>query len=252
MSYTRRSESESELYHVMCRGVSRQIIFEDDADRQRFLDDMKREQRSAGTSILAWCLMDNHVHLLIKADKAALARFMQRTLSSYARYFNERHDRVGHLFQDRYKSTPIDTDTYLLMAVVYIHRNPLDEGITDLRNYRWSSYHEYLGISIIADTRFVLDMFDSIEEFDEFNQTSECKTLLSENNGLRAASNTRAALIAAEELGVEVERLNTLPRDERNRHIARLLERGLSIRQIERLTGVSRGIVAAISKRLNS
>ena len=251
MAHGRRLQSELGIYHVMCRGVGRQIIFEDDEDRSYLLDRLDREKTQCGVKVLAWCLMDNHVHLLIQADGAAPGAFMQRVLSEYAVYFNRRHDRVGHVFQDRYRSEPVDTEEYLLTLVRYIHQNPIEMGVSDLRSYRWSSYREYVGEATVTDTALVTDLFGSISEFVRFNEER------GENGpaGPTTANDApeRAWFVAVDEVGEETLReMKSLPREDRDRYVARLLARGLSIRQIERFTGVSRGVVAKVSKALRS
>ena len=251
MSYNARIESSSEIYHVMCRGVGRQIIFEDDDDRSYLIERIAEAKGPAKVEILAWCLMDNHFHLLARAAKDDLASFMQKVLSAYAKHFNERHNRVGHLFQDRFKSVPIESDSQLLAVVRYIHQNPVELGKIDYQMYPWSSYREYLGAQGLAETGMVLEMYGSLEEFDRFNQYLGDDVLPSFDSGRIGDSMARALFIAHEELGADIENLKSLPRNERDAGIERLLRRGLSIRQIERLTSISRGIIARISKNLN-
>ena len=111
----------SGFYHVVLRGCGKQYIFDDDADRWRFYDLMKRELIEKGIVILAWCLMSNHVHLLVLDESRVLSEAMRNLSSSYARYFNRRSGHVGHLFQERFGSFPIEDEGYLLEAVLYIH-----------------------------------------------------------------------------------------------------------------------------------
>ena len=234
----------------MCRGVGRQIIFEDDRDREYLLGKIRTERTAFRATIYAWCLMDNHIHLLAQGDKASLGSFMRNVLSSYALFFNKRHERVGHVFQDRFLSIPVETDEYFLEAIRYIHQNPLDAGITDIRSYPWSSYHEYLGDADIAETEFALGMFESTEEFDLFNQTMNGDISLDLGGGARQSSLTRALFIAQEALGGKIKTLKSLPRSERDGCIELLLEKHLSIRQIEKITGIGRGIIAKVSAKM--
>ena len=170
---TRRAFSEGDAYHIMVRGVGRQIIFEDDCDRQRFCDLLSssvEQTRGDGieVSLLAWCLMQNHVHLLFRADLLSLSPLLRATLSQYARYFNYRHDRVGTLFQGRFKSVPIKDDAQLLTVLRYIHHNPLEIGRPI--QYRWSSYREYLRGRGMADVEFCLDVMGGLEQFRRFHE----------------------------------------------------------------------------------
>ena len=100
-----RKRSEADIYHVTIRGVARVLVFEDDADRARFLDLLGGMLRLTDGELLAWCLMGNHVHLLFHMELGRLSEGMKRLESSYASYFNKRHSRAGHLFQDRFGRT---------------------------------------------------------------------------------------------------------------------------------------------------
>lgn len=135
----------SEFIHVTQRGLGRRIIFEEDCDRRRYLATLKNKAGECDVSILAWALMENHEHFLVKADHAALSRLMQRVGVSYAQYFNGRHGHVGKVFQNRFSSEAIETDAHLLSAIRYIHRNAEAAGVMDTATYPWSSYREIVG-----------------------------------------------------------------------------------------------------------
>ena len=139
------------LQHVIIRGVDRCDIFRDDPDRQRFLVNLSKLLVETGTECLAWSLMTNHVHLLLCPRRTRLSTFMRRLLTGYAIYFNLRHKRSGHLFQNRYKSIVCEEDSYLLELVRYIHLNPLRAGLvadlTALDAYAWSGHGVVLGKS---------------------------------------------------------------------------------------------------------
>lgn len=137
-----RKESVGDIYHVMSRGNGRQLIFEDDNDRQFFLYKLQGCLVDAHLDLYAWCLMGNHFHLLVRGDKESLSRCMHRVCSVYARRFNAKTGHVGHLFQDRFKSEPINDESYLLTVVRYIHKNPEKGGLAPMETYKWSSYHE--------------------------------------------------------------------------------------------------------------
>lgn len=140
-----REQGSSRIYHVMLRGNERKQIFHDDDDRNRFLYTLDKMRENKEYLLYAYCLMDNHVHLLISEDEDDISRSMKRIGVSYAYYFNKKYCRVGHLFQDRYRSEVIDGESYLLMAARYIHNNPVKAGIVDkASDYKWSSYRSYL------------------------------------------------------------------------------------------------------------
>lgn len=117
------------LYHVIARGIERRQIFNDNADRDWFLARLGRLTRETGIRVYAFALIPNHFHLLISRDQTPVAQFMQRLLTAYALYFNRKHRRAGHLFQNRYRSIVCEEDEYLLELVRYINLNPLRAGI---------------------------------------------------------------------------------------------------------------------------
>ena len=133
MSRQARQQSNSNFYHIMLRGINRQNIFEDDDDRRRFIDTAFRFSEETQAKIHAWCLMSNHVHLLIYSEIIP-DMFIKKLSCSYVPYFNKKYDRIGHLFQDRYKSETITDESYLLGVVRYIHRNPQKAGISSMED----------------------------------------------------------------------------------------------------------------------
>ncbi|WP_432823766.1 transposase [Trichloromonas sp.] len=132
------------MQHVIVRGIEKSLIFHDDRDRQFFVDRLSRLLAETGTDCLAWALIPNHFHLLLRPIHSSLASFMRRLLTGYAVSFNRRHQRVGHLFQNRYKSIVCQEDNYLLELVRYIHLNPVRAGlvpdIVGIDHYPWSGH----------------------------------------------------------------------------------------------------------------
>lgn len=248
-----RLRGESDIYHVVARGVGRQIIFEDDYDRLCFLRLLGQELEEHDGALLAWCLMDNHVHLLLRLELDKLSQLVRTVNSSYAIHFNKRHDRVGHLFQGRFSSEPVDSEPYLLMVIRYIHQNPVRAGTSDTcDSYRWSSYHALVtgeegAVPVARDD--VIDLFGGIGELVEFHsRLDESITCLDVNRGgRRYLEDEDARIVATSVLGdMRLEEVASLPRGRRDAAIRAMLSARLSIRQVERLTGVSRGIVAAV------
>jgi REP element-mobilizing transposase RayT len=133
----------------MIRGIERADIFRDDRDREHFVSRVGEIAEATGTRILAWVLMNNHVHLLLFSGSSGLPKFMGRLLTGYAMWFNRRHQRAGHLFQNRYKSIVCEEDPYLLELVRYIHLNPLRsqmvQNLEELEKYPWSGHGVLLG-----------------------------------------------------------------------------------------------------------
>lgn len=129
---------------MITRGVGRQEIFLDDADRQAFLSRLERNLSLAGARCYAWALIPNHFHLLIRTGEKSLSELMRKLLTGYALYFNRRHKRSGYLFQNRYKSILCQEDEYLLELLRYIHLNPLRAKLAgnfdELDRYPWSGH----------------------------------------------------------------------------------------------------------------
>jgi putative transposase len=139
-----RLEFPGAMYHVIARGNERKSIYRDDEDRQRYLDRLAFYREKFSFQLLAYCLMDNHVHLAIETGKAPLSRIMAGLQSSYTQYFNWRHARVGHLFQGRYKAFLVEEDPYGLALIRYIHENPVRaKAVERAEDYAWSSDRYY-------------------------------------------------------------------------------------------------------------
>ncbi|HQZ00447.1 MAG TPA: transposase [Propionicimonas sp.] len=132
---------ESGIYHVMLRGVNRDAIFLEDEDRERFLYALARVHELSGCVVLAYCLMTNHVHLVLRSVDEPIGDVVKRLGVRYAGWFNGKYGRVGHLFQDRFKSVGVETDAHLLALVRYVWNNPVEAGLTTRpQDYPWSSH----------------------------------------------------------------------------------------------------------------
>jgi putative transposase len=144
-----RIDAPGALHHIIIKGIERRAIFKDDQDYSNFLERLGDLLSGTSTPCYAWALMPNHVHLLLQTGLYPLATVMRRLLTGYAQQFNRRHDRHGHLFQNRYKSFLCEEDPYLLELVRYIHLNPLRAGLVkDLRglaSYRNSGHSALMG-----------------------------------------------------------------------------------------------------------
>jgi REP element-mobilizing transposase RayT len=136
-----REEVEDGIHHVYARGNRRQAIFLDDDDRWAYLAMLRGVVRHHRWRCLAFCLMGNHIHLLVETPNANLGLGMQRLHGPYAQAFNKRHKTVGHLFQKRYGSERVTSDAQLVSTLRYIALNPVEAGLCeDARDWRWSSY----------------------------------------------------------------------------------------------------------------
>lgn len=160
-----RIEFEGAFYHVMARGNARQHIFLNDGDRQAFLQNLGRVCWRFDWSVWAWCLMDNHYHLLIETRQPTLSKGMREVNGVYTQGFNRRHRRVGHVLQGRYKATLVDQDAYLLELARYIVLNPVRAGLVQsAEESTWSSYRTVMGKAPALDwlpVDDILSMFHS-------------------------------------------------------------------------------------------
>lgn len=186
-----REHSASAIYHIMLRGNEKRNIFYEDEDRTRFLDTLRVKKVENEFEMYAYCLMNNHVHLLIKEHTNSIARVMKCINVSYAFYFNKKYNRVGHLFQDRFRSEVIERDSYLLTAARYIHNNPIRAGIIDLPGkYEWSSYGCYTETSLqygLVDTKPLLQLFSiypdiAVQEFKKHTSEAYDDVFIDVNN----------------------------------------------------------------------
>ncbi len=151
-----RLQSQNGIYHVMLRGVNRQQIFENEDDYQKFIfilhdmtspKDELKHPLPARCAFFSYCLMPNHVHLLIQEKSEKLSKTVKQIASRYALYYNNRYEHFGHLFQDRFKSEPVNTYSYFITLIRYIHQNPVAAKLCNkVEDYRWSSWHEFISV----------------------------------------------------------------------------------------------------------
>jgi REP element-mobilizing transposase RayT len=164
-----RLDAPGTLHHVMVRGIEGNNIVTDDVDRDFFVSRMGMVAAATKTKIYAWALMTNHAHILLRSSDEGLSSFMRKLLTGYASWYNRRHQRHGHLFQNRYKSIVCEEEPYFLKLVGYIHLNPLRAGLVgsleELQYYRWCGHavmmnrlqHDW------HDRRYVLGYFGEHE-----------------------------------------------------------------------------------------
>lgn len=155
-----REKAESGIYHIMLRGINKQTIFEDDEDYVKFLHVINDCKKKSSFKLMAYCLMSNHLHLLIKEENEELGQIFKRIGSSYVYWYNFKYSRTGHLFQDRFRSESVNNDEYFLTVLRYIHQNPIKAGLcTDVSKYKCSSYNDYLYKTELTDIEFGLSLF---------------------------------------------------------------------------------------------
>lgn len=137
-----RQLADSGIYHVMLRGVNRDVLFLEFGDYERFLSTLGRVRTDSGCAVLAYCLMPNHVHLVVRTGAEPIGTVIKRLGVSYSGWFNRKYGRVGHLFQDRFKSQAVEDDSYFVTLIRYVWNNPVEAGLVERpEQFRWSSRH---------------------------------------------------------------------------------------------------------------
>ncbi len=245
-----RKKSSTDIYHIIMRGINRQIIFHDDEDYLRFLQTMQKYKEKSEYKIYAYCLMNNHVHILLKVDQEPLEQIMRRICGSYVYWYNSKYQRIGNLFQDRFKSEAIENDRYFLTVLRYIHQNPIKAGIVRrIEDYPWSSMGEYISSPNVLDIDFALGLFHherrtAVESLYEFCKTINDDVCLGIEDKIKLSDREAMQIIkrvCQVENSIQLQNLDILTRD---KYLKELKDKHrLSIRQIARLTGINRGIV---------
>ncbi len=241
-----RRKSENETYHIMMRGINRQQIFEDEQDNEKFLQIIKEYREISGYRVFAYCLMGNHIHLLMKFDKEPIEMAMKRICGRFVYWYNTKYGRVGHLFQDRFKSEPIDDDDYFVACLRYIHQNPEKAGICRTDQYKYSSYGSYLAIEAdgIIDTSVLYSIIPE-DQYKLLNEKTEEKAFLDipDRKRDRLTDEEAGRLIYRVCRCNNVSEFQALDRKQRLKHIKSIKQKGVGTRQICRLTGESYYIV---------
>ncbi|MCR5728731.1 MAG: transposase [Lachnospiraceae bacterium] len=242
MSRTARLTGESGYYHIIIRGIGKQILFEDEWDYKYFISLMQKYSDETGIKICAYCLMDNHVHMLIHDENNAMSLFMKKIGVSYAGFYNHKYERTGHLFQDRFKNEIIYDERYFLTVLRYILRNPEKAGLSRTENYRWSSYKLGFSDTSFIDTKLIRELFRTERDFREYVLTDVSEKCMEFEEEKK--DDIWALEIIRQRLGLENGIiLQTYDRARRDDAIRKLKTVGMSIRQIERLTGLGKGII---------
>ncbi|MBP1759751.1 MAG: transposase [Firmicutes bacterium] len=178
MARLQRKYSSTGYYHIMLRGNERKNIFLNGEDRHKFMDIVHKKHSEAELLLFAYCLMDNHVHLVLKDNKNQISLIMKGIATSYAMYFNNKYRRTGHVFQDRFRSEAVEDERYLMAVIRYVHCNPIKAKLVEHpEQYKWSSYQWYMdpdgSDAHLVDTQYILGMIAqnrtfAISEFKRF------------------------------------------------------------------------------------
>jgi len=250
MARQARKRSATGVYHVMLRGIDKRDIFLHDEDKMIFMKKLLKAKENANFGLYGYCLMDNHIHLLIR-ESEEIGVSVKRVSVGYASWHNNRYGRVGHLFQNRYLSEPVESEGYLVHVLRYIHQNPLKANMVKKpEDYPWSSYNDYIsayqgnGVNIDAD--MIMAYFKDQNDFEEFTNTQNDDIFVDfepedkytdEALGDIIKKKTGSGFLYGKSIG------------ERNRLIKDIYySTGVSIRQLGRVFGVDKSIIARAVK----
>ncbi|MCR5533971.1 MAG: transposase [Bacteroidaceae bacterium] len=250
------------IYHVMLRGINHQNIFEDKEDYYQFLstlDKMRIMYDDEGLpSIInctyyAFCLMSNHIHLLIREREETIGDTIKRIAGSYAYYYNRKYGRDGHLFKERFKSEPVNDLAYFTILMRYIHQNPMKAGIvTNVSDYEYSSWAEYEGrvnpVIQLCNTQAVLRRipFEELQAWVNDPLPDDMCFLeenLSEKPSKALTDDVIWQMIARMTGTSNPTDFQRLEKEIQREALRKLRKDGATVRQLQRLTGIGRGLI---------
>ena len=241
MARTARKLSESGIYHVILRGINRQQIFYDEEDYEYFISLLERFQAVSHYELYAYCLMGNHIHLLLKTGDEPLDRIFRRIGASFVYWYNLKYQRVGHLFQNRFKSEPVETDQYFLTAMRYILRNPVKAGLcVKPEDYPYSNIRDLTGdgqrtVSCLIEKEELLSFIDQDND-DQCLEISEAVRF--------GITDSAAKEYIRDEFGDNAFSIRSMDnRDSFYLSIQRLAGKGISVRQLSRLSGIPKSVI---------
>ncbi len=238
-----REKSSQKTYHVMLRGINRQKIFYEEEDFKHFEAVIRRYKIKLGFEVLAYCIMGNHVHLLIREGDEPIGTIFRHVGSSFVYWYNLKYQRIGHLFQDRFRSEPVNDEAYLITVFRYILNNPVKAGLcTRAEDYIHSSAREYLlGIEGITDKELICSVFKdkNMKEYICGENSDKC---LDVDEEVKAKCTDEVAnRLILREFGNDMPVIGkTTNHTVLDMSIRKLSAAGVSIRQLNRLTGLSR------------
>ena len=251
MPRSARRQSEAGVFHVMLRGINRADLFREPEDCERFLAILRKCKAICGFELFAWCLMGNHVHLLIRPGREPLSLVIKRIGCRYVYWFNQKYERVGHLFQDRYRSEAVETDAYFLTVLRYILQNPIKAGLEQhMGEYPYSSFKAYAGVPDgLTDTGFAFGYIEDGKRMVEFLKAASSEKALDvdppKSRVLDADVISRVDEFVGEagkasfaELEKPLQRVC----------VQRMIRHGATIRQVADATGLPKSNVARMSR----
>lgn len=247
-----RKKSATGIYHIMVRAINREYIYQDEIDKDKFLEMMEKVKKDTKFELYAYCLMDNHAHFLIKENEISISEIMKKLCGNYGAWYNYRHHRIGHVFQDRFKSEIIESNTYFITVLKYILNNPVKANIIEeAQEYKWSSYSEYIKKKTITDVEFFLKMLDTNERkakkyFKEEMKKEEEKPVHLTIEKRRRTDKEAEEMIQEEMKKQEIKSLGEASLEKKMVLVKALKLKGVSSRQIIGITGLKKTLVIGI------
>lgn len=241
-----RKRSSIGMYHIMLRGIDERELFLSDVDHIEFIEYIRKAKEKSNCYLYGYCLMKNHAHVLLKEDNEKVGDIVRRIAVGYAQYYNYRYGRMGHLFQNRFTSEPIEDEKYFLTVLRHIHQNPVETGtVKSVSDYRWSSYREYVssGKVEVIDRDFALELLSGRSGFVNFMQVKNDNddVCLEYNYKKRYTDDDLRDTISS---NIDIEKLGEVDKEERNKMLREIKEMTqVSNRQLSRVLGIGRGIL---------
>ena len=245
MSRRARTISESGIYHILFRGVNQQNIFEENSDFKKLKETIRLVKQEMDFKIYAYCFMSNHVHIVLKEKNVGdISLIMKRILTKYARWYNVKYGRSGALIANRYKSVPVEVDEYFLQLIRYVHQNPVKAGIVNkIETYPHSSYVEYINEGNLTSTTFVFEMISKSDFIDYHKEIDEIKFMVTDS---KKKTDEEVLMFLKKHYNIDnATSIAKLPKPERNSILAEL-KKTFPVRQLQRITGVSRGVISRV------
>ena len=253
----KRIKSKILTYHVVIKGADRQLLFEEEKDYRKYLEILERFKEECNYQLFAYCLMDNHVHLLIRhTPDYSIGTIFRKINTTYATWFNIKYDRTGFVQNGRFHSEPVEDECYLLTVLRYIHFNPTKAGIEPApgASYPWTSFYDYCSCrkSSLTDTETVYELLGGTKVFRELHSyVPNCQCLEIDQFRKRLPDDVAKDIIfqiCGCKTATEFQKLCL---KDRNKNLLLFRGEGLSIRQINRLTGVPKGVIEKLCKNHN-
>ncbi len=254
MARQRRQISESGYYHIMMRGNNKENVFSQDQDKEKVISILEKLKDDKILDVYAYCLMDNHIHLVVRDVRNEIGMTMRRFGVIYSLYYNKANNRVGHVFQERYKSEAIEEESFLMAVIRYVHKNPVKaKMVKRIQDYKWSSYNLYRqNINELVNVEDIVQIYtkdtnEGVKGFIAFHNEEDNRVFLEDKDEQEKMEIERAWDIVEKELDYAPNSVG----DTGKRYIAQIMvdKTNLSKRKIAEIVGLNRGVVQKMKKQ---